>query len=82
MLRRVVCEKFTDLSKELCASIFMIEDEGKPTTPWKRMGEWKYNSTILHLRTGWKCVQRHAPAALPPRKETSVPIGWASWLKR
>jgi hypothetical protein len=37
------------------------------------MGEWRYSSTILDLSTRWELSrQLHAPAALPPGKETLV----------
>jgi hypothetical protein len=36
------------------------------TTPWKHMGEWRYSSTILDLRTRWRLSgQLHARPLYP-----------------
>jgi hypothetical protein len=46
----------------------------------KTYGEWRYSSTILDMGTRWRCCQLHTAAALPPGKESPVPIGWeAGW---
>jgi hypothetical protein len=40
------------------------------------MGEWRDNSTIFRPSTRWKLSsQLHAPAALPPEKQSPLPIG-------
>jgi hypothetical protein len=36
-------------------------------TPSRRIGEWRYSSAILDLKTRWRC-QLYASAALPPGK--------------
>jgi hypothetical protein len=43
------------------------------------MGEWRYGSAILHLGNTWRCGQLHAPAALPPWKELTVPTKCEGW---
>jgi hypothetical protein len=41
------------------------------------MEEWKYSSTIPDLGTRWGWIVSFTPpAALPPGKEPSVPIGY------
>jgi hypothetical protein len=37
------------------------------TTPWRHIGKWKYNSTILDLSTSWRWVVSFTPRPLYPR---------------
>jgi hypothetical protein len=46
------------------------------------MREWKYNSAVLDLYTGWRLVVSFMPLRFVPWERTPVPIrsegGWAS----
>jgi hypothetical protein len=37
------------------------------TTPWRRMGEWRYSSTILDLSVRWRWLVSFTPQPLYPR---------------
>jgi hypothetical protein len=37
------------------------------TTPWRRVGEWRYSSNILHLGTKWRRVASFTPRPFYPR---------------
>jgi hypothetical protein len=37
------------------------------TTPWRRMGEWRYSSTIIDLSIRWRWVFSFTPRPLYPR---------------
>jgi hypothetical protein len=47
------------------------------TTPWKRIAEWRYNSTILDLGNRWKCVVSLIPRPVysryPLRRRPGAP---------
>jgi hypothetical protein len=36
------------------------------TAPWRRVGEWKYSSTIIDLDTRWRCVITFTPRPIYP----------------
>jgi hypothetical protein len=36
--------------------------------PWRRMGEWRYSSTILDLGTRWRWVVSYTPRPLYPEE--------------
>jgi hypothetical protein len=37
------------------------------TTPWRRMGKWRYSCTFIDLDPGWEWVVRFMPQAFYPR---------------
>jgi hypothetical protein len=37
------------------------------TMPWRHIGEWRYNSTILYLGTRWRLLVSFTPLPLYPR---------------
>jgi hypothetical protein len=40
--------------------------------PWRHMGEWRYNSTILDLSTGWRWLVSFTPRALYSRGKSPL----------
>jgi hypothetical protein len=44
--------------------------------PWRRMGEWKYTSTILNLGARWRWVVIFVGLPLYPREQLPLPFGW------
>jgi hypothetical protein len=51
------------------------------TTPWRRMAEWRYSSTVLDLGTRWRLVVGFKPLPLNLQgKSPPVPTGWAPEL--
>jgi hypothetical protein len=42
------------------------------TTPWRRMEEWRYSSTILDLGTRWKWVVSFTTRSLYPRGKSPL----------
>jgi hypothetical protein len=54
-----------------------------PGLNWRRMGEWRYNTTILDLSTRWRWVARFtSPPLYPPEKESQFPEPvWTLWSR-
>jgi hypothetical protein len=52
---------------------------GVSTAPWRRMGDWSYEPTIIDLSTSWRWALRHEGAwgseAMDPQWLTSVLVG-------
>jgi hypothetical protein len=48
--------------------------------PLKRIGEWRYSSTILDLRIRWKYGQLQTLAALPPGEKAPGTHWLGGWV--
>jgi hypothetical protein len=50
------------------------------TTPWRRMGEWRYSCTILDLGTRSRWVDSFMPLPLYPREKTPRTYCAGGWV--
>jgi hypothetical protein len=50
-------------------------DRQLSSTPWRNMGEWRYNSTIFTSELDWGVWSALSYVSLAPGKEYPVPIG-------